>query len=172
MNFKVLGSKDFLNMPIGTFYTELNIKNKSTIEEQIIQIIKYIKSGLGWFDLYIDNYGSLAFGDPNIDYITENVLDPENHFIWDHNIIGDAIPETTLYLIIPEEIIPDEVDFDDIHLTKNEILKIRDNLINSVTEEYRDNFKNPNNKTARMYIESEYKNHPVVNYNKEIEVNI
>ena len=164
MKVNVLGSKDFLDMPVGTFFAEIFTDwNIASLEEQVFEILRDIRRGRGCFSVYINNYSALDFGDENRNYVIDDVLNPENHFIWDHNIIGDANPEETLYLVIPEDIIPDEVDFEYVHLTKDEILKIRDRL---------KDIASPDNDWARDEIKTHYSTNSIVNFNEVIEVNV
>ena len=167
MEVKVLGSKDFLDMPVGTFFAEIFVDwNVASLEKQLFEILRDIKMGRGCFSVFIDNSSALDFGDESKDYVVDNVLDPENHFIWDHNIIGDANPWETLYLVIPEDIIPDEVDFEYVHLTKGEILKIRDRLKSTV------NVDTLNNDWARDEIKTHYSDNSIINFNKIVEVEV
>lgn len=64
-----------------------SIDEINSINEKIQNIINSIKNGQGNFEVYIDNYASLAYGDNEIDYNVEDKYNPENHFLWDHNVI-------------------------------------------------------------------------------------
>lgn len=77
----------------------------------------------------------------------------DNIFYYDANVVGDANPKLTLYLIINENLIPDYL--------KEDFLKARDIFLT-----YFDNLDNKTkneNKWAREYLENELKNNSIVN---------
>ena len=98
---KLLGAKEFLKtVKSGTLFFELWMNN----EEDCFEIIKDFENGVnildkytGEFLIYGNNTGSLAFlktekyNEVLIDNILYNCL-----FYYDHNIVGDASPNSTL----------------------------------------------------------------------------
>ena len=131
---KLLGAKEFLKtVKSGTLFCELWMDN----EEDCFKIIKDFENGVnildkytGEFLIYGNNAGSLAFlkagkyKEVLIDNIPYNCL-----FYYDHNIVGDASPDSTLQLVFenedewPEQI---KVDSSDQILNKQDIKRIRD----------------------------------------------
>jgi len=130
----LLGAREFIKMPAGTFY-EPYWKNT---KEECLQIINKFKEEPKTFlditDLHVfgDNFGSMSFtGNKEDDYI----------FYYDANVVGDANPSTTLYLVLDENELPDIILINDdeyniIQLTKDEIIKIKNNFINNVFYKY------------------------------------
>lgn len=139
---KLLGAREFIKMPAGTFYKEYWRNTK----EECFQIIEEFKKepksflNLSPDELHVfgDNSGSMSFsGSKEDDYI----------FYYDANVVGDACPETTLYLVIDENELTNEIevkDYDEnydeqiIKLLRNDIIKIRDKFVNEVHNAYMD----------------------------------
>jgi len=135
---QLLGAREFIKMPTGTFYVQYW---ENTIEE-CLQIIDKFKKHPNKFlniqpdDLHVfgDNSGSMSFsGDKEENYI----------FYYDANVVGDACPSTTLYLVIDENELPDEISTYDskdniVKISKEDIIKIRNIFVNEVHNVYKD----------------------------------
>ena len=135
---KLLGAREFIKMPVGTFYVEY-WKNKI---EECLQIVDEFKKDPKKFleirpdELHVfgDNSGSMMFsGDEEENYM----------FYYDANVVGDASPSTTLYLVIDENELPSEIPIYDgedniIKLSKYDIIRIKNYFINEVHSEHKD----------------------------------
>jgi hypothetical protein len=131
---QLLGAREFIKMSPGTFYVQYWVNT----EEQCLEIIDKFKNNQKSFsdidgdDLHIfgDNWGSMSFsGAKEDDYI----------FYWDANVVGDAGPSTTLYLVIEENELPKKLticDEDDntVEVSKKEIINIKNIFVNDVYE--------------------------------------
>lgn len=159
---KLLGAREFIKMPTGTFYVDY-WKNS---ESECIQIIEKFKDSLKEFlnikpdDLHVfgDNSGSMMFDGKEDDYM----------FYYDANVVGDAGPSTTLYLVINEDELPNEIELrgcDDciVKLSKKDIIEIRDIFVNKVYSkgsmdkwaiEELDKLSNNGNKIVNVNIDS------------------
>jgi hypothetical protein len=135
---KLLGAREFIKMPAGTFYIEYW---ENTIEKCLQIIDKFIKDSNTFLDIkpdelhvFGDNSGSMMFsGDKEEDYM----------FYYDANVVGDAGPSTTLYLVIDESELPSEISIHDgedniVKLSKYELIRIKNLFINEVHNEYKD----------------------------------
>lgn len=131
---RLMGAKEFLKtVEPGTLFFELWMSH----EKDCFKIIRDFENGInllnkysGEFLIYGNNAGSLTFLKPEryeevlIDNIPYNCL-----FYYDHNIVGDASPCSTLQLVFenedewPEQI---RVDNSDQVLNKQDIKRIRD----------------------------------------------
>lgn len=163
---KLLGAKEFLKtVKPGTLFFELWMSH----EEDCFEIIKDFENGINLLDkysgellIYGDNSGSLAFLKSNdeeevlIDNIPYNCL-----FYYDHNIVGDASPCSTLQLVFENE---DEwpelisVDDSDQVLNKQDIKRIRDYFL--VTEGPFKTYDWALEELEKDY----YKNNEIINY--------
>jgi hypothetical protein len=135
---KLLGAREFIKMSAGTFYIEYW---RNTIEECFQIIDKFKKDPKSFLDIradelhvFGDNSGSMLFSENK----EENYI-----FYYDANVVGDACPSTTLYLVIDEKELPDEIlihDYENniIKLSKDDIIRIKNIFINEVYGEYKD----------------------------------
>jgi len=134
---KLLGAREFIKMPAGIFY----MKYWENSKEECIQIIEEFKKDPKSFleieaddlEVFGDNSGSMMFsGNKEDNYI----------FYYDANVVGDANPSTTLYLVIDENELPDEIPVNDdegniIQLSKDEIIRIKNIFVNEVLDKMR-----------------------------------
>jgi hypothetical protein len=135
---QLLGAREFIKMPPGTFYIEYWMK---TIEEcfQIIDKFKensksFLNFNAERLHVFGDNQGSMSFsGNKDDDYIS----------YYDANVVGDACPSTTLYLIIEENELPNKMILNDendnvIDVSKDYIINIKNMFVNEIFEKYDD----------------------------------
>lgn len=135
---KLLGTREFIKMPAGIFYIEYW---ENTIEECLQIIDKFKKDSNIFLDIkpdelhvFGDNSGSMMFsGNKEEDYM----------FYYDANVVGDACPSTTLYLVIDENELPSEISVHDnenniVKLSKYDLIRIKNYFINEVHSEYKD----------------------------------
>jgi len=127
---QLLGAREFIKMSSGTFYIPYW---QNTIEECFQIIDKFKKDSKSFLDIehdelhvFGDNGGSMTFsGDKEEDYI----------FYYDANVVGDANPSTTLYLVINENELPDEILIKDdenniVKILKDDIVRIKNIFVN------------------------------------------
>jgi hypothetical protein len=132
---KLLGGKEFIKSEPGTFYIEFwEHSEKDCLK--IIEVFKrnpkelLTKENLMELRVFGDNGGSMNFqseegGEEDEDFI----------YYWDANVIGDASPTTTLYLVLEEDELPEEITIEKMHvdgynigyekLSKKRIIRIR-----------------------------------------------
>lgn len=127
---KLLGAREFIKMPAGTFYVQYWQNSKKECIDIIENFKKEPKSFLELkvndLEVFGDNSGSMTFGGD----IEDNYI-----FYYDANVVGDASPATTLYLVIDEDELPDIIEFHNnerntIQLKKNEVIKIKNIFLN------------------------------------------
>ena len=160
------GAKRFIDMPKGTIYFEF-----WTDRIKCENIIKTFESNpkdlLCEFEdmhIYVNNDGSATF------YNNEEDEDSPI-FYYDANIVGDASPTETLYLVFNEDIIPEKVEINGrdnkIVLTKQQILNYKDKFLKELDIEVSDT-----NKWARDLLHNDkgYRDDYIINYYKEIEI--
>lgn len=134
---KLLGAREFIKMPVGTFY----IPYWENTTSECFKIIERFKENAlnllsaRYLDLHIfgDNDGSMSF---SVEEKEDNYI-----FYYDANVVGDACPATTLYLVIdeselPNEFIIDECGYDRVKLLKNELIEIKNLFISKIFEPY------------------------------------
>ncbi|MGE4484591.1 MAG: hypothetical protein AB7C97_05695 [Oscillospiraceae bacterium] len=129
---KLLGAREFIKMPPGALYFRFWENTKEDCMKIIEVFSEDPKSLLNLphddLEVFGDNFGSMSFdGDKEDDYI----------FYYDANVVGDACPATTLYLIIDESELPNTISIHDsgyniIQLTKEEIVRIKNKFVNEV----------------------------------------
>ena len=120
MKYRLVGARKFLKIAKpGTLFIPLEYwgydferssqKLKSTVEE-FKENPQYVYD-INWSNLHIfvDNGGSITFY-----YDTIDCNEEDNYiFYYDYNVVGDADPENTLYLIVNSiEDLPDYIDFE------------------------------------------------------------
>lgn len=148
---RLIGAKEFLNtVKPGTLCVQFWMNNKA----ECIDIINDYKAGLDIVDLYGDEYfiygdngGSLMFGD--CDWEVRDVIEIKGKEYtcleyMDLNIIGDACPYTTLYLVFDnEDEYPEyiEIVYSGQRISKEEIINIRDWF--KTADIFRDEINNP-----------------------------
>ncbi len=154
---KLLGGKEFIKSNPGTFY----IRFWEKTEKDCFEIIEQFKRDPNLLlnetllneekedlEVYGDNSYSMSFSSGGFDYDTGIMSKSENdeNFIscWDANVIGDACPKTTLYLILEEDELPEFIIAKDDHLenpiklSKERILRIRDLFVKKYCSEIED----------------------------------
>lgn len=161
----LLGARKFIDMPVGTIYIPISTNSS----EQCFDIIDTFKMKpldlLDFTDMeiYGDNSGSLTFITPDADY--------EDYRHWyDANVVGDASPTTTLYLVLDESWLPDIGKYSEdqtmytigsfsksveinpgITLTKEQVLQTRKEFMEMFASH--DNINNHNHDWARKTLE-------------------
>lgn len=163
------GAKRFIDMPKGTMY--FNYWSSKESCANIITIFDSnpieLLSDFGNMEIYGDNSGSMIF------YNDESDIDSPISYT-DINIVGDANPMETLYLIFEKDLLAATIridgEYNSIILTKEEVLKYRDKFLKNFTE--MDNTKDKTNDWARdkLYNDKDYKDDCIVNYYKEINI--
>lgn len=137
---QLLGAREFIRMPVGTFYVRYWLNT----EKQCLQLIDKFKNNpksfldieSGDLEVFGDNYASMGFsGNRDEDYI----------FYYDANVVGDADPSNTLYLVLdetelPSKIVEQDKDFNLVEISKDEIIKIRNMFVNEVYDKVEDNW--------------------------------
>lgn len=172
----LLGARKFIDMPVGTIYVPL-IMNSS---EECFDAINTFKTkptdllDLTSMEIYGDNSGSLTFITPDHD------ADDKDYKHWyDANVVGDASPTTTLYLVLDESWIPEIGKYSEdqewhtvgitpkitevvtgITLTKEQVLQARKEFMDMFTSH--DNVNNHDNDWARKTLE-EYSDESDIN---------
>ena len=156
---KLLGAKHFLDMPKGTFFIPYWCDSLDECEDIINKFVTS-KLVIGYEDLHIygDNTGSMSFNKDEEDYI----------YYYDINVVGDACPETTIYLILDEDEIPQSIMFEPptfydegLHLNKGQILRTRHQFLKIFNE--LNNKNEPNNEYARIYLNKHENEHKIYN---------
>ena len=183
---RLMGARKFLDMPKGTIYyvlwkgsredcfKEINGFNKSPKEH-------FLSLDINKIHVYGNNRGSMCLHQPideeNYEPIEVNNLE-DYIFYYDVNVVGDASPNTTLYIVIEESLLPDFIEFNcgDIaySISKDEFLLLRDVFVGFDTFKLYgiDNTKDPANEWARdtLYNDDYYKDNPLLD--TDITVNI
>lgn len=156
---ELLGARKFLDKPKGTFYIPF-IKNS---EQKCWDLVEkfldnpYDLIELQQLHIYGDNGGSMSLSS---DY------DDKYIFYYDANVVGDAVPKTTLYLVLDDTFIPerfqyiDEDYFDDgLNLTREQVFKVRDDFLLLIgNSDYDPNLE------ARDYLDKNYKDNKIVQF--------
>lgn len=155
--YELLGAKHFVTKPKGTLFIPFWC-SEEICSKKIQQFNDNDFSFIDWSQLhiYIDNSYSAC-----LDADEENLI-----WCYDMNVVGDSSPTETLYLVIPVESLPNQIYLfaDDLSiptiLSKEDILKIRDKIINEKTS------SEERNAWAYEYLcTSKYhKNNFIVNY--------
>lgn len=119
MKYRLMGARKFLEIAKpGTLFIPLEFwgydfekssqKLKNIIEE-FKENPQYIYD-INWGNLhiFIDNSGSITFYHDSIDDLDDDYI-----YYYDYNVVGDADPENTLYLIIDSiKDLPNYIDFE------------------------------------------------------------
>lgn len=155
----LMGAKHFIDMPKGTIY----LRFWEDTEEELFNVIENFKNNkleIDWenVEIYGNNFGSMAFNYSEEDYI----------FYYDANVVGDACPANTLYLIIPEDLVPSNIPIRDIdgnehNISKAEFSKSRKKFIEYFKDCEIDNRLDKENDWARQILNKDYKNNSIVN---------
>lgn len=158
----LMGARHFIDMPKGTIYLRLWENN----EKELLNIIENFKNDkleIRWenVEIYGDNYGSMAFIHDEKDYI----------FYYDANVVGDADPALTLYLVIPEELVPNIVpicnEYGELfNISRRDFFKARNKFLENFEGLPIDNKLDKENDWARQILEKDerYKNNYFVNF--------
>jgi len=148
---KLLGAKEFIKSKPGTFYFRL-WKNA---EDECFKIIEQFKEDPksllneeneeNELEVYGNNSYSMSFRSGVFDWDTDIMSKSENDedfiFCWDANVIGDAGPLTTLYLVLEEDELPEFIiavnSFyeNPVKLSKDRILRIRNLFVKEYCSE-------------------------------------
>lgn len=173
----LLGARQFLDMPKGTFY----IQHWERSEKDCLSVVERFKQDpLSLIDfhnleIYGNNSGSMSFTSKEEDFI----------FYYDANVVGDAFPQNTVYLVLDDSFIPELVEYT-METTwydgngnsgiADEALKLtREQVFNARTEflTYFDNLDNTTDKDndwARNWLDSNTENAEIYNLRLECEV--
>lgn len=148
---KLLGAKEFIKSKPGTFY----IRFWKNSEDKCFKIIEQFKEDpksllneedeLDELEVYGNNSYSMSFRSGVFDWDTEIMSKSENDedfiFCWDANVIGDANPLYTLYLVLEEDELPEFIiavsSFygNPVKLSKDRILRIRNLFVKEYCSE-------------------------------------
>ena len=141
---KLMGARHFVDLPKGTIYIRFEPLDVNELEE-VITDFKNNKLSFDWEDveIYYDNSGSCI-----LDEDGRTLLD-----LVDVNVVGDARPTETLYLVFDDNCVP------------NEILDNKNRFMSSLDEfDIIDNKQDPSNDWARKELETTYKDNFFVNF--------
>jgi len=135
---KLLGANNFIKMPTGTFYVQYWLDTQKECMEIVREFLKspdeFLKNRIFDLEVFGGNSGSMMFDDSEEDYV----------FYYDANVVGDASPSTTLYLVIEEDELPDEIVFNGnsgrFKLSKKEVIDIKNYFVENAHEHYEDNW--------------------------------
>lgn len=160
----LMGARKFIDMPTGTFFIPFWCNSCDEIIKDFNEKpMKLFMDNLDDFHIYGDNNGSMSFSvDGNEDHI----------FYYDMNVVGDAEPESTLYLVIDESLIPElgkytkdinsyylktgeHVLEEGLFLTKNQVLSAKEKFVSII--KYRDN------DSAIEYLDNECNRQDIIN---------
>lgn len=189
---RVIGSRKMLDMPAGTIFIP--------IERRYVQdIYQFLKSGPINLNNYISDLYIYGSNNGSATINTDFEEPEEEYFYSDYNVVGDASPVTTLYIILDEDDIPSRLKLfmvwlqepykylDNIscvtkeynsnlkmwgyykNVTKEEFLKIRENFLN---ENYPDRSVSTNDFDvwARTYLDNVAENQEILNLDIKMEV--
>lgn len=146
----LMGARRFIDMPTGTLYISLWKNSTSDCIDLIEEFMKDPKEFLDYSDMevYGDNGGSMGFSQDDEDHI----------FYYDANVVGDASPTHTLYVVLDANVIPDSIEFPNLEnmdehftLTREEILEIRNKFMGFFDS--LDNINNHQNDWARQELD-------------------
>ena len=164
---RLIGAKNFLEtVKPGTLYRRFWLDKT----EECLDLIERYKTNqdLHYFselEMFGDNCGSLAFSySDNNDEVIINDKTYSCLFYYDANVVGDAGPTTTLYLVYDnEDEWPDKIDVENTEnefLTREELISIRDWFLRY------DQFENESNGWAldMLNLDNSFKNNYIVNY--------
>ena len=167
---RLIGAKEFLNtVKPGTLCVQFWMRSVT----ECIELINDYKEGLDVVDLYGDDYfifgdnsGSLMFGD--CDWEVKDVIEIKGKEYTcldytDLNIIGDASPYRTLYLVFDnEDEYPEYIDivYSGQRISKEEIINIRDWF--KTADLFHDEINNPRDWIVEFFKDTE--NDPIINY--------
>ena len=119
MKYRLVGARRFLEIANpGTLFIPLEFwgydseKNgqelANTIENFINNPVSVYDTNWGNLHIFVDNGGSITFYHDSIDDLDNNYV-----YYYDYNVVGDADPENTLYLVVNSiEGLPDYIDFE------------------------------------------------------------
>jgi hypothetical protein len=135
---QLLGAREFIKMPAGTFYVQYW---ENTMEECLQIIDKFKKDSKIFLDIQPDTLH--VFGDNSRSMMFYGDKEEDYMFYYDANVVGDATPESTLYLVIDENELPNEISIYDnedntVKISKEDVIKIKNKFVNEVHNEYKD----------------------------------
>lgn len=143
---ELMGARKFIDMPKGTIFQEIWEND----EDSLYGFIEKFKNNdlqVYWDEVYIYWNNSCS---ADMDEGLFRKDDDGDVLFTDINVVGDANPPSTLYLVFNEEIVPDYI-----LNVRDEILKDCDSI---------DNIKDKHNEWARNFLEENYKNDDIVNF--------
>lgn len=164
---RLIGAKKFLEtVKPGTLYKRFWLHST----EECLDLIKRYESKQDLYyyselEIFLDNSGSLGF--LNTDNYEEIIINDKTYsclFYYDSNVVGDASPTTTLYLVYDnEDEWPAIIKVENIEnelLTKEDLINIRDWFLHSEV------FDEERNVLAldKLNTDDYYKNNYIVNY--------
>ena len=159
---RLVGAKKFLRIAkSGTLYAVFSFSN----EEECFNLIEKYNDGEELserIEIFGDNSGSLAFI-KNDEKVSIGGKEFDCIFYYDANVVGDASPETTLYLIYEDADFPSKIEIEQSNgefLSKDDVFLIRKWFLENHT------FKKEYNDWAlNELISNDYfKNNKVINY--------
>lgn len=166
---RLIGAKEFLKtVKAGTLYKRFWLNSEKDCLDLIDKYNRNYYLDYSYeLEIFGDNSGSLAFLEPTDEreVITIGNKDYTCLFYYDANVVGDAGPNTTLYLVYDgEDEWPSQVEIDNSedYLTKEELIAIRHWFLKAEGP-FRDEAKEG---WALETLEKEdyYKNSRIVNY--------
>ncbi len=140
---RLIGSRKFIGLPVGTLYKEFWFNNQVECEKMIDEFIKNPSKFLDTEDLmiYQDNGASLVLEDP---YCDDDIC------LVDINVVGDADPSNTLRIVFDLDSLPEIIKIGennegvDMNFTKRQIkefISIMKENDESNTVSYKTNLK-------------------------------
>lgn len=175
---KVIGSRKMLDMPAGTMFVPIEYRLGHDVRKYLDTAPLSAQKLAARLHIYVDNGGSASLN-------LEPEYPEEELFYYDYNVVGDAFPVNTLYVILTEDDLPKQIktflwgaeepdeaceklpgvvrEFDEKSgyynyyriLSKEQFLKIRENFIEENCPERAVNYNDFNN-WARQSLETDY----------------
>lgn len=169
---RLIGAREFLKTAKpGDLYYRYWCSRESACEEVIDDILERGATDIyAEIEIFGDNSGSLSFTRPVCpDTVCIDGKEYDCFFYYDANVVGDAGPTTTLYLVFdnlnewPERVKIEGTE--DEFLTKEELIKFREHFINECgpfTDEANDGW------ALKKLDEDYYRDNWIVNYSKRL----
>lgn len=173
----LLGARQFLDMPKGTFYIQ-HWKRSGKDCESVIERFKANPLSLLDFcdlEIYGNNSGSMCFSGKEDDFI----------FFYDANVVGDSDPLATVYLVLDDSFIPEVAQYESdvsgydykndvpflekgLTLTREQVFKAREEFLSYFDN--LDNISDKSNDWARRYSDDDVKNGGIYNLRLECDI--
>ena len=107
---RVIGSRKMLDMPAGTIFIPIEYDALHDISQFLTSGPINLNNYISELHIYGDNSGSASL---NIDFRRSLDIDSKgseaDYFYYDYNVVGDAFPSNTIYIILTDEDIPASV---------------------------------------------------------------